>query len=1202
MGEVGSQTLGTFAIGENAVNTSVIAHSSVSQSTAGTTGNALQKKLTLGDFSVSEKSIGTPLTKSPSEVTSPTATVNASSTSESITSESTTSQAESNLFIGERTLGNESLGTALNSETSSIGVGISAQSVTASRIVEPTLEVIIIADVTTLATTSALASTASTETVAGETLTVALSGLTSGTDNATTAGALLSNTALIPRLSPSVSKSTGGSITGSTTKTTIADSISQAIDGLIANLSTVEKTGTGTTDTISNPEKGTASSNALISPTDNSVTAKAFESLLRVGGFVIGSTGFGDSLEAQNSVIGPLIAEGDSGITGVGKPSQSRTTAVLADSVSGGSGGITTGVQSVSSGGVPVTTTSSSVNLQTLAPTAILGSSADTFAVGGETITLNGSPLVSPVLSETLSDAVETTSGVSPIQSPVLSESLSESTLAAFSGSVKGGSVLSESIGGLIENIQSDPSISQADATTVSEALLQKPDIVTKTIDPNTETIGQGFRLLGLGSGVNVGEFEVGGGLTTQKAIGASTDTDSDAKATPEVQPTNSIGESLFSDSVSEGIGGTITPSSSETFLADSQSDSTGGVVQTLLGEAGIGIPFTETDSDGDLGTLVSGTVLASTADTEAVAGETVSLLFSPFDAIVDSRATSESLISTVNSAISLSESESFATANSIETLLSSFGVSSTVKTTSISDSVKSLSAGSSLEVNPFTETIGFAPPPIIRVGSEDVSGFKLGKSDRANQTINSSSIRVDADTASQSESEITASSLETLLSPSVSASSGGTITTVRSTIFLAQADTESVSDGTVATLVPATVLAATADTAASGGETLTLKLKPITVDPDTRSISDVPALTDISTAPQLDFGLAKSTSESSLILIESTTTTVNAFALTTALGRKIKSVYDLLTVDPETLAQAEPETTKSSIITILSQASTKSTAELSPKLINMIPLEGFRFLPSWTLNQRILGDTIDEIRNWNLIEITSRVEKETVVKDVRPLTPGVGAVDVISTSDGGYEVVKRGGSNEVTLEAATERKDVRPVETWYLQNISEEVIGSEGQQYEVTIEALPVREKAFDNSLGNLTSPFPDETRTQGFWKYEFEKGSIVTRRVTTDIEREPTNELKSVTVSFLAEPEEVRVMEENLSKLNAVAERDVPDGTNIVEDSTSDKRHIVDVTPPQDARDTVEAGEYYVTEWETEYQQSRAYIVQMNLVENEN
>lgn len=286
----------------------------------------------------------------------------------------------------------------------------------------------------------------------------------------------------------------------------------------------------------------------------------------------------------------------------------------------------------------------------------------------------------------------------------------------------------------------------------------------------------------------------------------------------------------------------------------------------------------------------------------------------------------------------------------------------------------------------------------------------------------------------------------------------------------------------------------------------------------------------------------------------------------------------------------------------LLADSTSEALAEADDTLLTTGTLGAIRFLPDWTLNQKILGDTLDEVRNWNLIEITLRMRKEDVVEEVRPLTPGVGAVDIISTSDGGYEVVKRGGSNEVTLEAATERDDVRPVETWYLQNISEEVIGSEGQQYEVTIEALPVREKAFDNSLGNLTSPFPDETRTQGFWKYSFEKGSIVTRRVTTDIEREPTNELKSVTVSFLAEPEEVRVMEENLSKLNAVAERDVPDGTNIVEDSTSDKRHIVDVTPPQDARDTVEAGEYYVTEWETEYQQSRAYIVQMNLVENEN
>ena len=89
MGEVGSQTLGTFVIGQNAVNTSIVANGLVSSSVAKTTGNALEQKLNLGEFSISERPLGTLLTKSPFNIISPRATVSTSSKSESIVSKST---------------------------------------------------------------------------------------------------------------------------------------------------------------------------------------------------------------------------------------------------------------------------------------------------------------------------------------------------------------------------------------------------------------------------------------------------------------------------------------------------------------------------------------------------------------------------------------------------------------------------------------------------------------------------------------------------------------------------------------------------------------------------------------------------------------------------------------------------------------------------------------------------------------------------------------------------------------------------------------------------------------------------------------------------------------------------------------------------------------------------------------------------------
>jgi len=1121
----------------------------------------------LGTTLLGEESLGTTGASQQIEATEIDSTGSTESISESIISPGTGTTATSPVF-------SEAIG------------GLVANGLSSGTLGEPTTSTVVPAINETFAPATVLAASGNSFAVGGETITLNGSPLVSPVLSETLSDAVETTSGVSPIQSPvlseSLSESTLTAFSGSVKGGSV---LSESIGGLIENIQS---------DSSISQVDATTVSEALLQKPDivtktidpNTETIGQGFRLLGLGsGVNVGEFEVGGGLTTQKAIGASTDTDSDAKATPEVQPTNSIGESLLSDSVSEGIGGIITPSISETFSGDSLSE-SVSGDIQTLVPGTVLGASADTFAVGGETVTLNGIPVISPVLSETTSDGSRAASVVSSVQSPVLSKSLSESVASSLSGSVKRSPVLSESIGGLIQDLQSDPSVSQSNTVTVSKALFQKPDILSATIDPDTRTVGQSFRLLGLGDKVSIGNFKLGEGPTTQTAIGTSTDSVPEAKATPQVRPVESFGESLLSDSVSEGIGGTITPSASETFLADSQSDSTGGVVQTLFGEAGVGIPFTETDSDGDLSTLVSGTVLASTADTEAVAGETVSLLFSPFDAIVDSRATSESPISTINSAIGLSESESFTKADSIEALLSSFGLSSTANTTTVSDSITSLSSGLGPEVDPFTETTGIAPPPIIRVGSEDVSGFRLGKSNRANQTIKSSSVQVDADTASQSESEITASSLETLLSPSVSASSGGTITTVGSTIFLAQVDATAESDGTVATLVPATVLAATADTAASGGETLTLTLKPITVDPDTNSISEVPALTDISTAPQLDFGLAESTSETPPTPIEPTIPTVDAFTQTTALGEKLTSVYNPLTVDPETFAQADvPELTTASLSTILAQVLAESTAEVTPTPLSMIPFEAFRFLPDWAISPgpKVIETTIEETRTFTEMTLEFAADTELLTNNLRPQIRNSGKLEIVSDTDGGFTTVDlASGTNRIELFPPTNHELVRPVDEWFIADFSEEPLGTSGSSFDVELIVVPDKEKAFDNEYGTLDEKI-EETRGQNEFLFEFFHGDVSTRRVTSDVEKTREGAIDTAELTMILTAEEARIIEESVSKLNAVKEIDVPDGDGSVRDTNSESRNTVNVTVPDAASDTLQSGEYVVTEWES-------------------
>jgi len=296
----------------------------------------------------------------------------------------------------------------------------------------------------------------------------------------------------------------------------------------------------------------------------------------------------------------------------------------------------------------------------------------------------------------------------------------------------------------------------------------------------------------------------------------------------------------------------------------------------------------------------------------------------------------------------------------------------------------------------------------------------------------------------------------------------------------------------------------------------------------------------------------------------------------------------------------------------------TSATAEAILALITTESEQAIRFLPNWAIGQRVIGDLVDEIRTYDSMELTVRVDKGTLEDVIRPLAVGAGKVQVVPDTGGGFTIVGRGSGDFLALNPPTDRKDVRPVDTWKVQNIEEEVVGKSGQEFEVTLEVVPEKEKAFDNEYGTLGSPLTKDYEGQQFlgdfalgaddvgaddagdWYFEFEQGDIITKRVTMDVQREPSNALSGIELTFLAEPEEVRVMEESISKLEALDKQNVPDGENLVKDNSSDQRNIVSITPPLDARGTLAVGDYYVEAWETEYLQAGAYQITMTIIDN--
>lgn len=1068
-------------------------------------------------------------------------------------------------------------------------------------------ETVTSADNQTLVPATVLAASANTLAVGGETVQLNMSGSTSPVLSKTESTSIPSQSSFGVNTGPSIAEATSASLPisliGSTVESDVSTesiSFAQTVEKSVSPLLT-DSVATATSESLLTPSLASSiESNSLSSSTaevknlsDELGTTKLGESRL----------GLGDSNQTLNSRTSQTTetAETVSDSIKTTAPSAPFESLVLSESTVQGE---ITQIDGLATLGTPFNETATSADNQTLVPATILGASVDTLAVGGETITVNGTPRESPVLSESTSVSVEASSSVSPSVSPSLSETLSESSLSRLNASVVGGSVLSESIGGLIQNLRSDPLISDSVTATVTDALVQQSTTVPFSVDPFTETVAETVRFDSKLGVKEMGSFSLGTPPSTQSSIASPVESISNAAITTEAQLAESSTAVKLSESVSEAIAGTITPITSQSFLADSQSASTGGTIQTLFGQSTIGTPFTVTDSDGDITTMVSGTVLAATVDTAAAGAEILSLTFSPLDSDVLTETISETVDPQATSTSLLSDIQSTSTSE-VSPTTSQIDVDDGLPQTSVTsfNIPISVTIGGGLVVDPITETTGFAPPLTVdsELGRLGLGEFSLGNVESANQRISTSPVEVDPESETTGTADIISSQVQTLLSESLSASSGGNITTVGSTVFLAQADTSADSDGTVTTLVPATVLAASGDTAASGGETLKLTLAPLDVDGITSTVSDVPAVTNITATDQLGSPFTTTISDAVTSAAQSNLSIGEVLSETNAIGIKTKSLYNILTVDPESLAEAVvPDFTQASFTPLLSQSISQAIADV-PAVTTLIgtPSEGIRFLSDWAISPgpRIIETTIEETREFDEMTLEFAADKELLINNVRPQIQNSGKLEIVPDTEGGFDAVDlASGTNRIELFPPTDHADVRPVEDWLIVAFEEQPLGTEAGYYNVELVVAPDKEKAYDNEYGTLTEKI-EKTPEGDEWLFEFHFGDVATRRVTSEIDKTREGAIDTAELTLILTAEETRIVEESVSKLNAIKEIDVPDGDGSVRDTNSELRNTVNVTVPDVASDTLQSGEYVVTEWETVWRRGLSHEVTLTL-----
>lgn len=252
----------------------------------------------------------------------------------------------------------------------------------------------------------------------------------------------------------------------------------------------------------------------------------------------------------------------------------------------------------------------------------------------------------------------------------------------------------------------------------------------------------------------------------------------------------------------------------------------------------------------------------------------------------------------------------------------------------------------------------------------------------------------------------------------------------------------------------------------------------------------------------------------------------------------------------------------------------------------------------NWTVDGTSLGKRLSEIRTWDSLELVFRYEKEetqNVIEQIRDIS-GKGSLKELTF--GGFRSVDvGGGDNLFKLEAPEDEQNVRPVNEWYVDDYSIELVDRVGEVFQLELDLIPEREKDIEGDFGTLDrfDP-PEDDPDPNKFEFDFEYGRLVTRRVSVETTETPDGSIDVEEIQLVLFPDEVRLVEENLAKQNAVYSRNVPDGTDVLKDESRDERQTVSIVPPDGRDEPIPEDVYIVTFWETEWN-GKSYNVTLEL-----
>lgn len=250
--------------------------------------------------------------------------------------------------------------------------------------------------------------------------------------------------------------------------------------------------------------------------------------------------------------------------------------------------------------------------------------------------------------------------------------------------------------------------------------------------------------------------------------------------------------------------------------------------------------------------------------------------------------------------------------------------------------------------------------------------------------------------------------------------------------------------------------------------------------------------------------------------------------------------------------------------------------------------------LTGWGLDGEVIGDLIRLSMTPSSAELAFRVDKAQE-RRLSSYLGNEGKLDRMVYSNGEFKTIDRSiDGNTISLDPPNSM--LGPLsrdETYFIADSNKRVADQTGDQTEFTLSLVLENERTKDDPGAQRRS-----TRASDEWAFDLSQGDkLTTTRVSSEKSQSGSDGIFSDSITAYFTDLQTRLFIQNVSRIDSVETREVPDGSNFLEDNSPQGRNVIDVTTPDGGSNFFTPDTYVCGGWQAVWFNDAYYEVTMSL-----